>query len=300
MDAARLKRYWAFTRPFTQLPPALGMISGGITAYGARPAETFSWMILLKILMGALLAASLNAASNGINQIFDLEIDRINKPDRELPSGRMTVREAWAVSAFCYVLTLVLALLIGRECFAIVLAGALMTYVYSAPPFRTKRWGIAANLTIALPRGVLLKAAGWSCVKTVRNLEPWYIGMIFGSFLLGAATTKDFSDMEGDRAQGCLTLPLRYGVTKSAWMIAPFFVLPFLLMPLGAARGYLTGNPLLLSLFGYGLSLWGVYVCFLILRRPEELASVENHVSWRHMYLMMMTAQTAFALSYLV
>jgi len=292
--------YWAFTRPFTQLPPALGMISGGITAYGAYPMENFSRGIVLKIFLGALLAASLNAASNGINQIFDLEIDRINKPNRELPSGRMKMKEAWGVSLFFYVLTLILAHAIGRECFLIVLAGAFMTYIYSAPPLRTKRWGIAANLTIAIPRGVLLKVAGWSCVKTVVNFEPWYIGMIFGSFLLGAATTKDFSDMEGDRAQGCLTLPIQYGVRRSAWMIAPFFVFPFLMMPMGAKMGYLTGNAVLLSVFGYGLSLWGVYVCYLILRKPEELASVENHLSWRHMYLMMMTAQTAFVLSYLL
>ena len=41
------------------------------------------------------MAAVLNAASNAINQIYDLEIDRINKPQRPLPSGRLTMREAW-------------------------------------------------------------------------------------------------------------------------------------------------------------------------------------------------------------
>ncbi len=291
--------YWDFTRPFTQLPPALGMVSGGIAAYGAYPEEVFSWVIVFHIFLGAILAASLNAASNGINQIFDLKIDRINKPKRELPSGRMTINEAWGISIFFYILTLSIAAYIGMECFILVTIGAFMTYVYSAPPFRTKRWGVAANLTIAIPRGVLLKVAGWSCVKTVMNFEPWYIGLIFGSFLLGAATTKDFSDMKGDKAEGCITLPIKYGITQSAWMIAPFFVFPFLLMPLGVKMGYLTGNPLLLNVFGYALSLWGIYVCYLILRRPEELAAVENHISWKHMYLMMMTAQVVFALSYL-
>lgn len=296
----KIKMYWTFTRPFTQLPPALGMLSGGVTAYGAYPAEIFSWVIVFHVLLGAILAASLNAASNGINQIFDLEIDKINKPNRELPSGRMSIKEAWWVSIAFYILTLAIAAYIGTECLIIVAIGAFMTYIYSAPPFRTKRWGVAANLTIAIPRGVLLKVAGWSCVKTVANFEPWYIGMIFGSFLLGAATTKDYSDMEGDRAQGCVTLPIKYGVTRSVWMIAPFFVLPFLLMPLGVKLGYLTGNPLLLNIFGYALSLWGMYVSYLILRRPEELAVVENHISWKHMYLMMMTAQVVFALSYLL
>ena len=68
----------------------------------------------------------------------------------------------------------------------------------STPARRTKQRGIWANVTIAIPRGVLLKVAGWSCVKTVIGVEPWFIGMIFGLFLLGASTTKDFADMPGD------------------------------------------------------------------------------------------------------
>ena len=77
---------------------------------------------------------------------------------------------------------------------------SICTYIYSVPPLRTKREGIWANVTIAIPRGVLLKVAGWSSVKTIVGLEPWYIGAIFGLFLLGASTTKDFADMEGTRA----------------------------------------------------------------------------------------------------
>ena len=43
-----------------------------------------------------------------------------------------------------------------------------------------------------------------------------------------------------------------------------------------------------------------MYTVYLILRDPEELARTENHISWRHMYLMMMTAQIAFIVAYLV
>ena len=182
----------------------------------------------------------------------------------------------------------------------LVVIAAVMTYMYSAPPFRTKRWGIAANVTIAIPRGVLLKVAGWSTVRSVMHWEPWYIGGIFGLFLLGAATTKDYADIEGDQANGCVTLPIKYGVRKSAWMIAPFFVLPFLLMPLGTQLGILTGNRMALDVAGFGLAAWGVYTAYLILRNPDELASTENHVSWTHMYLMMMATQIAFAASYLI
>ena len=113
-------------------------------------------------------------------------------------------------------------------------AATAITFIYSVPPFRTKQRGIWANVTIAIPRGVLLKVAGWSAVKTSSGVEPWFIGGIFGLFLLGASTTKDFADMEGDARGGCRTLPIIYGVRRAAWMISPSFVLPFLLIAVGA------------------------------------------------------------------
>src|SRR2546427_539879 len=122
----------------------------------------------------------------------------------------------------------------GQDCFWLVVIAVVCPLLYSVPPFRTKRLGIWANVTIAIPRGVLLKVAGWSSVKTIVGVEPWYIGAIFGLFLLGATTTKDFADMEGDRRGGCRTLPIQYGVHRAAWMNAPPFGVPLLLVPIGA------------------------------------------------------------------
>jgi 4-hydroxybenzoate polyprenyltransferase len=299
----KLKLYAEFARPFTLLPPALGVVSGAVTAWGAgREHSAITLALILPIVYGSLMAATLNAASNGINQIYDLEIDRVNKPKRPLPSARLTRGEAWAVTILAYVLALWLAWLTApggrRECFWIVVVTTFITWAYSAPPLRTKRLGIWANITIAIPRGVLLKVAGWSAVKTVIGLEPWYIGSIFGLFLLGASSTKDFADIEGDRVGGCRTLPIIYGVKKAAWMIAPCFVLPFFLIPIGVVTGVLTGNPVLLVILGVALIAYGAYTVYLLVRRPEELAATENHPSWTHMYRMMMVAQIGFALAY--
>ena len=294
------KLYWEFSRPFTLIAPALGMLSGGLTALGAGEPLHLTTMLWIKVALGTVMAAALNAASNAINQIYDLDVDRVNKPSRAIPSGRMSIREAgWVTTAF-YLFALALAALVGLECLLLAAAAALLTIIYSVPPIRTKRNAITANLTIAIPRGVLLKVAGWSTVRTVtEGAEPWYIGLIFGLFLLGASTTKDFADMEGDRAGGCITLPVRYGPTKAAWMISPFFVLPFLLIPLGVHWGILTGIQWMLYVVGALLATWGAYTVYLILRDPDELARTENHVSWRHMYMMMFTAQIAFMVSYL-
>jgi 4-hydroxybenzoate polyprenyltransferase len=292
------------SRPFTLVAPALGVVSGAVTAAGAEPPDTWTTNLAAFTAIGALMAMVLNAANNALNQIYDLEIDRVNKPQRPLTSGRLSIHDAWIFTWLAYAAALVLAWFVApggrRECFWIVVIATIFTLIYSIPPLRTKQRGIWANVTIAIPRGVLLKVAGWSCVKTIWGVEPWFIGAIFGLFLLGASTTKDFADMEGDAKGGCRTLPLLYGVRRAAWMISPAFVLPFLLISYGTFTGILTGNFWILQALAAGMTLYGTYVCYLMLRRPEDLAIDANHVSWAHMYRMMFVAQVGFAVAYLV
>jgi 4-hydroxybenzoate polyprenyltransferase len=305
MTRASLPSLWLeLARPFTLVAPVLGVVSGAITAAGAEPPDRWTTALLTYTAIGAVMAMALNAANNALNQIYDLEIDRVNKPRRPLTSGRLSIRDAWIFTWIAYAVALILAWFIapgGRhEAFWIVVIATIFTFIYSIPPLRTKQRGIWANATIAIPRGVLLKVAGWSCVKTIWGVEPWFIGAIFGLFLLGASTTKDFADMEGDAKGGCRTLPLLYGVRRAAWMISPSFVLPFLLISYGTFAGILTGNFWLLQALSIGMTLYGIYVCYLMLRRPEELAIDANHVSWAHMYRMMFVAQVGFAVAYLV
>ena len=302
--AEKAKAFVDLARPFTLLPPALGVLSGAASAWGAGHSKpTVTLALLLPVLWGALMAAALNAANNAVNQIYDLDIDRVNKPKRPLPAATLSMREAWAFTLITCAMSWVLAWLASpddrRECFWIVVFTTFLCWAYSAPPLWTKRRGFLANITIAIPRGVLLKVAGWSTVKTMVGAEPWYIGSIFGLFLLGAASTKDFADIDGDRAGGCTTLPIVYGVKSAAWIIAPFFVLPFFLIPVGVWKGILTGNPVLLMILGPTLIFYGIYTVYLLVRRPEELAKTENHPSWTHMYRMMMVAQLGFALAYI-
>lgn len=331
-DKARL--YARFTRPFTLLPPLIGVISGAITAWGsasnphllAGQPRQWTWSILLTIVLGSACAALLNAASNVINQVYDFENDRINKPTRPLITGEISMGAAFRLATALYVVAVVPTWLVAawpavtiaekldgplsqHQCFALFVLGLIFTLVYSAPAFgRTKANAFLANLTIAIPRGCLLKVAGWSMVASVFDVEPWFIGSIFFLFLVGASSTKDFSDMKGDAAAGCRTLPVRFGVAAASRMIAPFFVVPWLLMPLGAwvrdpwspEHAILTGNRWVLTGLGSVLSVWGCYTVYLILRNPDDLAEVENHPSWTHMYLMMMAAQLGFAVAYLV
>lgn len=329
----KLDLYVQLSRPFTLLPPLLGIVSGAVCAWGSvhnpDPSRELTLSVILTVTLGSLCAAFLNAANNAINQIYDLEIDRLNKPTRPLVTGALSIAEAWKFTIATYVIGVVptwlvvvfpystwgekfAAPLAWHETFSIYFVALISTLIYSMPSWgRTKARGMAANWTIAIPRGCLLKVAGWAMVARIGHWEPWAIGSIFMLFLVGAASTKDFADIEGDKAGGCKTLPILHGPKKAAWIIAPFFVFPWLLIPLfaflpdpqsppGASHAILTGNPWALAALGVLLTIWGIYTVYLILRDPDDLTRTENHPSWRHMYLMMMAAQVGFAAAYLI
>ena len=225
-------------RPFTMLGPVTGVLCGSVAA-AARLDVT--WPVARALLaVGAAVFA--NAASNAWNQAFDADIDRVNKPARPIPSGTATVAGAMRLGHLCAAAGLAAgafhAWLAGFPWFLVCVAlGTFATWSYSAPPLRTKRSMLGALATIAIPRGFLVPVAAWSVVATPSTLEPFALGLVPGLFVLGAAATKDFADVEGDRAHGCRTLPVVLGGARAARIVAPFLWLPFLLYPALAAVG---------------------------------------------------------------
>src|SRR5262245_906125 len=227
-------------RPFTMLAPVLGVAC----AAGAASARLSIPYDVAAVALGAAAALFANAASNAWNQAFDAEIDRVNKPTRPIPSGRATVRGALVLGHAAALAALAVAAAhaarAGHPWFlACVLTGIVATWVYSAPPLRTKRRTYGALWTIAIPPGFLVPVAGWALVAVPDSPEPFALGLVPGLFVLGAATTKDFADVEGDRRGDCRTLPVVLGVRRAALRTAPFLCVPFLLYPALSAAGAL-------------------------------------------------------------
>ncbi len=298
----KLSAYVALARPFTLLAPAMGMVAYGLAAAGHGGAFHIDRSDALHVALGAFVAALLNVASNAVNQIFDIEIDRTNKPDRPLPSGALSIGEAWVVTVFGYAGSLAVAALIHPTLLWIVAFTALLTYAYSGPPFRTKRHWAFANITIATPRGFLLPVAGWMAVALPRGdaipNDLWILAAASGLFVVGAATTKDYADMEGDRAGGCVTLPLKFGVEKSVNMVAPFLVLPWLAVATATALGRLSGNHFVLFWGMILLGAIGLRAVRLLVRDPQALTGKSTHPSWVLMYLLMVLSQIVAALAF--
>merc|ERR1712070_300148 len=103
----------------------------------------------------ALLAG--NAFIVGINQIFDEDIDRINKPFLPIAARELSRRSAWAFLAVCGVTgPLIVRNFFSPVIFWLYMAGTVAGTLYSVPPFHFKRSPLMAAITISCCRGFLL------------------------------------------------------------------------------------------------------------------------------------------------
>ncbi len=314
----KLRWFIDLIRPFTLLAPLIGGICGGLMGWVSvqndpRPPLPFLFINehfpflqyrpgFIQLFIGAGTLIILNAASNALNAVYDVEIDKINKPYRPIPSGIVTKDEARTVAWILYPLVLFRAMLLDREpgtpgFFGLfVLLIMLITIAYSTRPLRLKKRLWISNITIAFARGLLGFVAAWSIFgNPFESAVPWLIGGVMMIFLIGAITSKDFTDMKGDRIHGVRTLPVVYGVRKSAIISGPFFVLPFILILIGLMTDVLELPMFWLVL----LAIWGVITAILmqtVATKEEKL--FENTFVWVNMYLMLMAMQIFFCATY--
>jgi 4-hydroxybenzoate polyprenyltransferase len=308
----KLRAYLELIRPFTLLAPLFGGITGGIMGLAADPRPGyadrlvgpdvsfsawpfFQWEFpLIELLWGAVVLMLVNAGSNVLNQVYDDKIDSVNKPGRPIPSGTITHEEGLTLAWLLYFIAFFrAALTLNGPYFLLILVLIGMTYAYSVPPLRLKERLWTSNISIALARGMFGFTAAWCIFGNPFNPLPWVIGSIMAIFLVGAMTTKDFTDVEGDRLYGARTLPVVYGLERSIALSAPFFVLPFAIIPLAVNFGLLPASASVLTL----LSVWGVYVVMLLFREKDTHDEIfENSPAWKHMYLMLMAMQIGFCM----
>lgn len=327
----KARAVWQLARPFTCLPPALGVLSSAAVAVGAnrhsRGAdysigevvdELNGWAqnytgdptrtVSASVTLGVLAAVALNVYSNALNQLCDLEIDKRAKPERPLVRGTISKGAGVATALAGLIAGLVWAMgarlpQFDPEFLYCALGAALLTTAYSLPPVRTKRWGLAANLTVASARGMLLKVAGWTCVVPAFrpfDPEPWLIGGVFFVFTLGAVTTKDFSDAAHDEACGVRSLPVAWGFKRAAYFTAVCLSVPWLALPAMGANGWLHAPLASFAILGGVLFLLGAFTGWLLVRDPQRLGNERNHPAWTMMYVLMMCAQAGLALVYLL
>lgn len=166
-----------------------------------------------KILTAALAGGLTAAAGNIINDYFDIEIDKINRPGRVLPSGTLSPMEAMTYYLLFSILAVFTSSFINDYCVYIVIYTLAGMYFYSA---KLKGIPLLGNLVIAHYTGLAFIFGGVAA-------GDWQFGMIPGIFAfminLVREILKDIEDIEGDSAAGIITYPMKNGIKKTRSLI---------------------------------------------------------------------------------
>ncbi|XVF07450.1 hypothetical protein REPUB_Repub06bG0139700 [Reevesia pubescens] len=140
---------WRFLRPHTIRGTALGSAALVARALIENPS-LIKWSLLLKAFSGLIALICGNGYIVGINQIYDIGIDKVNKPYLPIAAGDLSVQSAWFLVIFFAVTgLLIVGYNFGPFITALYSFGLFPGTIYSVPPFRMKRFPVAAFLIIA-------------------------------------------------------------------------------------------------------------------------------------------------------
>ena len=194
--AQTIKGLYKLSRPLSTLTGVLAVALGGYVA------GTGEWG---RIAIAAVATLFVSAAANAWNDYRDIDIDRINQPQRPLPSGMVSLRAALIFSVTLAVLSMVLAAFLGPLALAIAVASNLLLYVYSV---WLKSTVLLGNATVALISAMSPVFGG----VAAGNVRPsLWLGAIIFVGILGREVLKTLADYEGDRAHHVRTIATAIG-----------------------------------------------------------------------------------------
>ncbi len=215
MSFSKLLVFVEIIRPLNVLITFLSIAAASILA-GGRTSNALE--IALASLAGALIAGG----GNVINDYFDFEIDKMNKPHRPLPRGAMTAQEVLTLYILFSLGGVLLNLFLNSAALRIACIAVIALYLYSAI---LKRTALLGNVLIGGLTGLAFIYGAVVVAHPEKSIVPATFAFLIN---LAREIIKDVEDLDGDKRDGAKTLPVRYGV-KPALTLATV-----LLVTLGA------------------------------------------------------------------
>ncbi|KAI0567819.1 UbiA prenyltransferase [Gracilaria domingensis] len=209
-----------FTRPHTIRGTILAAFAGCARAL-LESSAYIDWALFPRAIIGLLALLLGNAFIVGINQIYDIRLDKINKPFLPLAAGEMKGSLAWGIVLSSAVLGLALVrVFFSRLIFGLYAFGMSFGALYSVPPFRFKRYPPLAAITISCVRGFLLNFGVYHATKSALGVPfAWsppitFLAVFMTVFACVIALSKDLPDIKGDTIEGIPTFASRIGPSK--------------------------------------------------------------------------------------
>jgi geranylgeranylglycerol-phosphate geranylgeranyltransferase len=179
----------------------------------------------LQLVLAAAAATVVAAAGNVVNDYFDADIDRINKPRRPIPSGRLTRRDSYIYYWLLTIIALGLAAAAGSQALAAAVVWSLCLYAYSAV---LKVRPLLGNLMVAAVSSSGFVLGAVLAGRPAAALAPALLGFCF---IMGREIVKDVEDLPGDSTCGARTLARTLGPRRALGVALGFFAMFALLVP---------------------------------------------------------------------
>lgn len=178
-----------------------------------------------RLSLAALSASLIAGGGNVLNDLCGIEEDRINKPGRPLPSGRLPVGIARLEAVFFLSFGLGCGQILPIPAPFIALVAALGLVLYNV---WLKRVPLLGNLLVSAIGGLAFVYGGASVQAPLPALMPALFAFLFHA---GREILKDLEDMAGDRLRKGSTLPLRWGRRNARIFACAAYLLVILSTP---------------------------------------------------------------------
>ena len=226
------------------LTGVFGVFLGSIVAVGGIPNGIIAQITILHAASVLFFMCSWNA----LNDIYDLEIDLVNRPDRPLPSGRISMKNA-KIATFVTMVSSVASLvvcyyLISRSelvgnltvtdwypSVLIWLLALILLINYEFPyGLRLKDRGLPGNIAISISVGLVV-VFGSSAALQPYNTKAWSLFFVGIFYNTSREIIKDVEDMEGDKGRNTLAMRIGSDNARTVAWVTSILALASILMP---------------------------------------------------------------------
>lgn len=232
------------------------------------------------------------AAGNVINDYFDYNIDLINKPERPIPSGRISLKNGRNYGYFLFLAGTVCGFLISYLTnnwipFGIVMIADVILYLYA---YKLKTTPLIGNLAVGFMTGFGFVFGGF-CINNP-SIVSTSIFLGFFAFVMTTAREiiKDIEDIEGDKSDGAKTLPIMIGPKIPALIATVLIIVDCALCPL--LYFYHIFGILYLVIIAIAVLLF-LYSAFIIIKSQDEKTAAKAS---KYLKIGMLIAFVAFAI----
>lgn len=219
-----------------------------------------------RVLLGSTAAAFVAAGGNVLNDYFDVEVDRVNHPDRPLVTGEITKGEAEIYALALFSAGMLFGFFTSLHAFIIVMVAEALLFLYE---WRLKATGLPGNLTVSGLVGLLFLYGG----AIFQRYDEIYV-LALMAFLsnAGREIAKDVEDVEGDVDRR--TLPRILGTGRASFVAAIFYLAAVALSPLPYLQG-IFGLPYLLTVgVADAVFIYSTFLCPRDAGRAQRISKV--------------------------